>query len=222
MAGLVKNIQLHLLPVSSDEFSLDAVYVCEFHKPHRLSFMVYAADSAYILLLEVRVERSRNLTLGSVMDKFMNHLRTSALVKQALEGSHVLSWKHVRFLHRQGENLVQDVNPLAALLLGHIEAFTKVFLCGIVLEIDKYEEQAFRDRRKRTVGLDHLSALTRQFLSLDIVPAEIFVMGIGEKWQNLVKKSYADTCQCHKTGRIGAYLGVVHTLYNEIPSRVCA
>ena len=183
---------------------------------------VFLLFSTVILTLRLMVGRPWYFTFGAVMDELVDDRGASALVKQTLECGNVLRRENAGFFHGHGKHLGEYVYPLPALLLRHAVSCRKILLRGIVLEVDKDEEQAFLHCGQRTVGLYDMAALARTLLALYIMPSEVLVMGIGEKWQNFVKKSCADTGQCHKCGRIGAEFCVIHTLYNEISSRVRA
>ena len=97
-----------------------------------------------------------------------------------------------------------------------------IALKRVVLQIDKYEKQPFLNRGKRTVGLNCMGTLSCNLFAFDIMPSEVFVMGFSEKRQNLVKKGYADTCECQERRRIIPCFRIVHPFVNVFVTRVCA
>lgn len=89
-----------------------------------------------------------------------------------------------------------------------------ILLDGIVLEKDTNEEKPLGNRRQGTVRLDGMLTLECELGSLDIMPAEIFLMSIREKRKFLVKKKYADICECQKRRLILSYFSILHPFDN--------
>lgn len=183
---------------------------------------VFLLFAAVVLLLEIRVGRSRDLALCPVMNEFMYDGIPAALVKKFPESHDIGGRKHSRILNRIAEYLCQGVDPLTALLLAHVKTSRMIALKRVVLQIDKYEKQPFRNSGKRTVGLDCVGTFSCDLVAFDIMPTEIFVMGFSEKRQNLVKKGYADTCECQKRRWIFPCFSIVHPFVNVLVTRVCA
>lgn len=182
-------------------------------------FLLFAA---IVLLLEIWVGRSRDLALCPVMNEFMYDGIPATPVKKFPESHDIGSRKHSCIPDRIAEYLRQGVDPLTALLLAHVKTSRMIALKRVVLQIDKYEKQPFRNSGKRTVGLDCVGTFSCDLVALDIMPTEIFVMGFCEKWQNFVKKGYADTCQCQKRRWIFPCFSIVHPFVNVLVTRVCA
>lgn len=154
---------------------------------------VFLFLSAVMFLLEFRIARPWYLTFCPVMDEFVDDRGATSLVKETSEARQVGCRHHVGVFNCGFKNFGKGVDPLSALLLGHVETRRMILLSGVVLEEGENEKQTVGNRGKRTVGLYAVRTLSREFLALDIMPSEVFVMGISEKWQNLVKKSYGHT-----------------------------
>lgn len=158
--------------------------------------------STVVFLLLFGVGWSGNLPLRAIKDKLMYGISTTTLIKKTLETRNCVCRQHTGFLKSQPENIGKGMDPLATLLLAHIEHSRIILLRGIVLEVSQKEEKTVCLRWKRTVGLYDMTTLTRQSLALYVMTSEVLIMRISEKRQNIVKKRYADTCQCQKRGRI--------------------
>lgn len=183
---------------------------------------VFLLLAAVVLRLSVGVGRTGYLPLGAVMDEVMDYGVATALVKEPAEGPDVGGRKHGGRSERILQNIGQGVDPLPALLLGHPEARSMIFLRGIVLEVHKKEEQPIGHGGKRAVGLNHMGTLPGEFFTFDIMPSEIVVMRVCEKFQNLVKKRYTDACERQKRSRGLSDFRVVHLFYNVLITRVRA
>lgn len=181
---------------------------------------VFLLFAAVVLLLKIRVGRSRNFALCPVMNEFMYDSIAAMLIKKFSESHDIGSWKHSCILDYIAEYLRQGVDPLPALLLVHVKTSRMIALRRVILQINKYEKQPFCNRRKRAVGLDCVGMLSCNFFAFDVMPTEIFVMGLSEKRQNFVKKGYADTCVCQKGGRIIPCFRIVHLFVNVLVTRV--
>lgn len=178
--------------------------------------------AAVVLLLKVRVGRSRNLALCPVMNEFMYDSIAATLIKKSFECLDIGSRKHPRILGCIAEYLRQGVDPLPTLLLAHVETCRMIALKRVVLQIYKYEKQPLGNRGKRAVGLNCMGTLSCDLFAFDIMPSEVFVMGFSEKRQNFVKKGYADTCECQKRRRIIPCFRIVHPFVNGLVTRIRA
>lgn len=185
---------------------------------HRMSFLL----ATVILGLPVRVCRTRNLPLGTVVDEVMDHSVATALIEESAEGPDIRGGKHRSCLKGFLQDIGKGMDPLATLLLGHAEARRMIFLCRIVLEIHQNEEQSLCDRGERAVGLNHVSTLAGEFFSFDVMPSEVIVMSVCEKIQNLVKKRYTDASERQKRSRGFPDFRVIHLFCNVLVTRVRA
>ena len=123
-------------------------------------------------LQKVRIGWPRDLAFRAVVDQFVDYRVSTPFIQKPPEGSHV-GCRHVPgVINRHAEYLRQGMDPLAALLLAHFKTGGMIFLCRIVLEVDKYEEQPFGDTGKRTVGLYDMGPLPDKSPALYIVPPE--------------------------------------------------
>lgn len=183
---------------------------------------VFLLFAAVVLLLKVRVGWFRDLALGTVMNKFMYDSVAATQVKKSPEGHDIGSRKHPCTVYGVTQHLCQRMYPLAALLLAHVKTCRMIALKRVVLQIYEYEKQPFGNCWKRTVGLDCVGTPSRNLFAFDIMPAEILVVGLGEKRQNFVKKGYADTRECQKRGEIIPCFRIVHPFINVLVSRACA
>ena len=182
---------------------------------YSILYCVFLLLATIIFLLQVRVGRPRYFPLCPIMNKFMYNVRSASLVKQFLELGHSRCGEHFGVIQCNMEYLGKGMYPLSTLLLRHAETRAHVFLSRIVFEVDQNEEKTVCNRGERTVGLYDVPTLPGEFLALDVMPAEVFIVGVSEICQNFVKKSYADTCECQKCSRIVAYIGVFHTLLTK-------
>lgn len=173
-------------------------------------------------LLKVRIGGPWNLAFRAVVDQFVDYRVTTPFIQKPPEGSHVGSRHIAGVTNRHAEYLRQGMDPLAALLLAHFKTGGMIFLCRIVLEVDKDEEQPVSDAWKRTVGLYDMRPLPDKSPALYIVPPEEFIVCVREKWQNFVKKRYADTSECQKRGRIFSCIRIFHTFDNVKIARMRA
>lgn len=174
-----------------------------------------------MLLLKVRVGRSRYLALSTVMNEFMYDSVAATLVKKSPESHDIGSRKHTGIVNGDTQHLCQRMYPLAA-LLAHVKTCRMIALKRVVFQVDEDEKQPFGNRGKRTIGLDCMMTLSCNLFAFDIMPTKIFVMGVSEKRQNFVKKGYADTCECQKRRRIIPCFRIVHPFVNVLVSRLCA
>lgn len=108
---------------------------------------VFLLFAAIVLLLKIRVGRSRNFTLCPVMNEFMYDSIAATLIKKFPESHDIRSQKHPCILDCSAEYLRQGVDPLPALLLAHVKTSRMITLKRVVLQIYKYEKQ-----RSATVG----------------------------------------------------------------------
>ncbi len=175
---------------------------------------------AVIFLLKFRVGRSWNLPFRAIVNEVMDNGVYTLFLKESFERGNVGGRKHPGFGDCLSEDFRQCVNPLSALLLTHVKTCAMILLRGIVLQVNKNEEQAVCHRRKRAVGLYDVRTLPCEFLAFYIVPSEEIVMRISEKWQNFVKKGYADTGECQKRGRILSCFRIFHPFNNVLYTRV--
>lgn len=136
---------------------------------------------AVVFLLQIGIGWSGNLPLRAVVDKLMHHISATTLVKKTLEPRHCVGWEHSGFIKSHPENVGKGMDPLATLLLTHIEHCRMILLRGIVLEISQKKEKTVCNRRKLTVGLDDMTTLAGQPLALYVVPSEVFIMRINKK-----------------------------------------
>lgn len=178
--------------------------------------------AAVVLLLKVRIGRSRYLALSTIMTEFMYDSVAATFVKKPTESHDIGSRKHASIVNGDTQNLCQRMYPLAALLPVHLKTCRMIALKRVVFQIDEDEKQPFGNCGERTVGLDYVGAFSCNLFSSDIMPTEIFVMGFSEKRQNSVKNGYADTCECQKRRRIIPRFRIVHPFVNVLVSRVCA
>ena len=189
---------------------------------YRILYCMSLFLATVIFFLKIRVGRSWNLPLCPVMDKFVHNVCSTSIIKQFLKLFHCRRREHFSVIQCHVEYLGKGMDPLSTLLLRHAKTCAHVLLSGIVLEVDKNEEKTVCDCGKRTVGLDYMPTLPGELITLDVMPAEVFIVGISEICQNFVKKSYTDACECQKRGRIVAYFGVFHTLITKyIRACVC-
>lgn len=183
---------------------------------------VFLLFAAVVFLLKIRVGRSRDLALCPVMNEFMYDGIAATLVKKSPESHDIGSREHPCLVDGVTQHLCQRMYPLATLLLAHVITSRMIALERVVFQIDEDEEQPFGNSGKRTVGLDCVGTLSCNLFPFDIVPTEIFVMGLSEKRQNFVKKGYADTCECQKGGRIITCFRIVHPFINVLVTRIRA
>lgn len=101
---------------------------------------VFLLFAAIVLLLKIRVGRSRNFTLCPVMNEFMYDSIAATLIKKFPESHDIRSQKHPSILDCSAEYLRQGVDPLPALLLAHVKTSRMITLKRVALQIYKYEK----------------------------------------------------------------------------------
>ena len=171
-----------------------------------------------LILLLLMVYRTRYLPLRAVVDQdrsLPGCLQTREYLLKAFIGG----LRHgSRLLQRVHEYAVKAVEPLVALRLGHVEELRDKFLYGVLLEVEEYEVQPFRDTRKRAILLNRVRTRSGTFLTVKHMPPEIFVMGFREVRQVRVEGLDTHSCQSAEPRRVGSCCCVTHDNITDFSS----
>ena len=172
----------------SDSLIVHLSFNCKTHKEYKpcntgdycILDRVLLFLPAVIFFLKPRVGRSWNLPFRTIVNEFMDNGVSTPFLKESFERGNVGGRKHSGIGNRLFEDFRQCMDPLSALLLTHVKTCAMILLRGIVLQVNKNEEQAVCHRRKRAVGLYDVRTLPCEFLAFYIVPSEEIIMRISK------------------------------------------
>ena len=159
--------------------------------------------AAVLILLLHTVHRTRYLPLRTVVEQD-RPLSCCLQAREYLLKAFIGGLRHgSRLLQGVHEYAVKAVEPLVALCLGYAEELRDEFLYGVLLEVEEYEVQPFRDTQKRTILLNRVRTRAGTFCTVKHMPPEIFVMAIREIRQVRVEGLDTHSCQGAEPRRVG-------------------